>query len=164
MSQYLSDSGQRVLANREDASTNGLHATSAWSHELAPPGEPGRDISAGSVGATRRDDSTLDALDALSGALAELRRDTQLLEERVQAIRGRRLEGRAWRDILGSEQPPGAMQLVSRMLACLATASGTLRKELVDSLRQEGVSIPAIAKLFGVTHQRISNLLRRPAA
>jgi transposase len=53
------------------------------------------------------------------------------------------------------------MQVVSRMLAGLAKASGTLRKELVDALRREGVSIPAIAKLFGVTHQRISNLVRR---
>jgi transposase len=33
----------------------------------------------------------------------------------------------------------------------------------VDTLRREGVSIPAIAKLFGVTHQRVSNLLRRPS-
>ena len=164
MSQHLGDSGQRVLTDREDASVNGLHGASTQGHENAPSGEPGRGRSVGSVGATGRDDPTLDALDALSGALAELRRDTQLLEERLQEIRVRRSEGSTWHDILGDEQPPGAMQVVSRMLACLATASGTLRKELVDSLRQEGVSIPAIAKLFGVTHQRISNLLRRPPA
>jgi hypothetical protein len=32
---------------------------------------------------------------------------------------------------------------------------------MVISLRDEGASIPSIAGLFGVTHQRVSNLLRR---
>jgi hypothetical protein len=31
------------------------------------------------------------------------------------------------------------------------------------ALRAEGQSIPSIAHLFGVTHQRVSNLLRRVA-
>ncbi|MDA8076283.1 MAG: hypothetical protein M0Z40_13820 [Actinomycetota bacterium] len=170
MSQHLGDSGQRVLADQEDASVNGLRGAGPEDHGTAPPDDlatpgssgasatPGSD---GARGAPGSDDATLRALDALSGALAELRRDTQLLEGRLQDLRRRRSEGRAWRDILGDEEAPGAMQVVSRMLACLAKASGTLRKELVDSLRREGASIPAIAKLFGVTHQRISNLLRR---
>jgi predicted transcriptional regulator len=33
----------------------------------------------------------------------------------------------------------------------------------VVALRSEGQSIPSIAHLFGVTHQRVSNLLRRVA-
>ena len=53
------------------------------------------------------------------------------------------------------------MQVVSQMLARLSKASGTVREELVDVLRAEGASIPSIARLFGVTHQRVSNLLRR---
>ena len=35
------------------------------------------------------------------------------------------------------------------------------RSSLVVALRAEGQSIPSIAHLFGVTHQRVSNLLRR---
>ncbi len=162
MSQHLGDSGQRVLPDREDASMNGLRAAGAEIHGAALPDALAETGSSRAQGTTGSDDVTMRALDALSGALAELRRDTQLLEERLEALRRRRSEGRAWRDILSDEEPPGAMQVVSRMLACLAKASGALRKELVDSLRREGVSIPAIAKLFGVTHQRISNLLRRP--
>jgi hypothetical protein len=161
MSQHLGDSGRRVLADRQDASMDGLREAGAARHGATSPDERAETDSSAQA-AMRSDDVTLRALDALSGVLAELRRDTQLLEERVEELRRRRAEGRAWRDILAEEEPPGAMLLVSRMLARLAKASGTLRKELVDSLRREGVSIPAIAKLFGVTHQRISNLLRRP--
>ncbi len=112
--------------------------------------------------AGRAGDATLDALDALSDALREMGDDQRLLEERLRELRRQRSEGRAWRDILADEDVPGTMQVVSHMLACLAKASGALRKELVESLRREGASIPAIAKLFGVTHQRVSNLLRRP--
>lgn len=108
-------------------------------------------------------DASLAALDALSKALAQIAEDQHLLEAKLAALRSQRAGGMAWRDILSSEDAPGSMQIVSRMLACLAKASGTLRKELVDTLRREGVSIPAIARMFGVTHQRVSNLLRRPA-
>ena len=108
-------------------------------------------------------DASLAALDALSRALTQIAEDQRLLEAKLAALRSQRASGMAWRDILSSEEAPGSMQIVSRMLACLAKASGTLRKELVDTLRREGVSIPAIARMFGVTHQRVSNLLRRPA-
>ena len=42
----------------------------------------------------------------------------------------------------------------------LGSSSGAFRRALVLALREEGVSIPAIARMFGVTHQRVSNLLR----
>lgn len=117
----------------------------------------------GTTAGEQAGDASLAALDALSRALAQIAEDQQLLEAKLAALRSQRANGMAWRDILSSEEAPGSMQVVSRMLACLAKASGTLRKELVDTLRREGVSIPAIARMFGVTHQRVSNLLRRPA-
>ncbi len=131
----------------------------------------GRAHAAGAAGAAGSEDAearasgdpTLRALEALTSALAEMSKDERLLEERLEHLHRQRVQGRSWHEILGEEDDPGTMQLVSRVLACLAKASGTLRKELVDSLRKEGVSIPAIARLFGVTHQRVSNLLRRPA-
>ena len=55
------------------------------------------------------------------------------------------------------------MQLVSTILRRQSEASGYLRRSLVVALRAEGQSIPSIAHLFGVTHQRVSNLLRRVA-
>lgn len=107
-------------------------------------------------------DPALEALDALSAALGEITREQRELTERIDRLRQSRQDGMSWQEILSEEEPPGTMQVVSQMLARMSKASGTLRKELVDSLRAEGTSIPAIARMFGVTHQRVSNLLRRP--
>jgi transposase-like protein len=123
---------------------------------------PGNGSANGGAPAEPAEDGTVPAIDALAGALREMAEDSRILEERLVELRRARAGGRPWREILSEEDPPGTMQVVSRMLATLAKASGTLRKELVDSLRREGVSIPAIARMFGVTHQRVSNLLRRP--
>lgn len=106
-------------------------------------------------------DPTLQALDALSEALEQIAEDQKVLVTKIEELRRARRKGLPWQDILVEEDAPGSMQVVSRMLACLSKASGTLRKELVDELREEGATIPAIARLFGVTHQRVSNLLRR---
>ena len=112
-------------------------------------------------GAADGGDRTLAALDAMVEALEELAEDHRRLVDKIEGLRTARRKGLAWQDILTEEEAPGSMQVVSRMLACLSKASGTLRKELVEELREEGASIPAIARLFGVTHQRVSNLLRR---
>jgi hypothetical protein len=106
-------------------------------------------------------DPTLRALDALAEALEQIAQDQKVLAKKIDGLRRARRKGVAWQDILVEEDAPGSMQVVSAMLACLSKASGTLRKELVEELREEGATIPAIARLFGVTHQRVSNLLRR---
>ncbi|MGH8989238.1 MAG: hypothetical protein ACRDXC_11725 [Acidimicrobiales bacterium] len=163
MSQHLIDSGQRISAGREDPRRHGPRDADAAGDGSARRDAIGGNGRGAGGGEPRSMDATLRALEALSDALAEISEDQQLLEQRLRHLHRQRSEGREWRDILADEEAPGTMQVVSRMLACLAKASGTLRKELVDTLRREGVSIPAIAKLFGVTHQRVSNLLRRPA-
>jgi hypothetical protein len=107
------------------------------------------------------EDRTLQALDALAEALEQVAQDHRELVRRIGEVRLARRQGTAWQQILADEEAPGSMQVLSRMLACLSRASGSLRKELVEELREEGASIPGIARLFGVTHQRVSNLLRR---
>ena len=124
-----------------------LHDESEGAPDRAAPGSEG--------------DRTLQALDALAEALEQLGEDREVLARKIDGLRRARRKGQAWKDILAKEDAPGSMQVVSRMLACLSKASGTLRKELVEELREEGSTIPAIARLFGVTHQRVSNLLRR---
>jgi hypothetical protein len=165
MSQNLVESGQRAAVREEDRVHGDGGAGYGAAHRRNGFGSNGGGARAETTvtDATRAGDATIAALEGLSQALEEMSRDQRLLQQRLKELQRQRSEGRAWRDILGDEEPPGTMQIVSRMLACLAKASGTLRKELVDTLRREGVSIPAIAKLFGVTHQRVSNLLRRPS-
>ena len=108
-------------------------------------------------------DDVLKALKELEGVLRENAESERLLSKRIADVRQARENGREWKAILGDEDEPGTVQLVSTILRRQSEASGYLRRELVVALRAEGQSIPSIAHLFGVTHQRVSNLLRRVA-
>ncbi len=126
------------------------------------PGRPGRSGHAGQPRVVNpAPDPTLEALEDLSSALEEITEAQKVLAAKVGALREARRSGAPWHEILADEQGTPAVQQVSQLLARLSGASGVLRKELVEELRVEGVSIPAIARLFGVSHQRVSNLLRR---
>jgi len=108
-------------------------------------------------------DEVLQALDELESVLRENAESERLLSRRIAEVRLARQNGREWKAILGDEDEPGTVQLVSTILRRQSEASGYLRRSLVVALRAEGQSIPSIAHLFGVTHQRVSNLLRRVA-
>jgi hypothetical protein len=108
-------------------------------------------------------DEVLNALDELESVLRENAESERLLSQRIAEVRLARQNGREWKAILGDEDDPGTVQLVSTILRRQSEASGYLRRSLVVALRAEGQSIPSIAHLFGVTHQRVSNLLRRVA-
>jgi hypothetical protein len=108
-------------------------------------------------------DDVLNALEELESVLRENAESERLLAKRIAEVRLARENGREWKAILGDEDDPGTVQLVSTILRRQSEASGYLRRSLVVALRAEGQSIPSIAHLFGVTHQRVSNLLRRVA-
>jgi hypothetical protein len=108
-------------------------------------------------------DDVLTALEELESVLQENAESERLLAKRIAEVRLARENGREWKAILGDEDDPGTVQLVSTILRRQSEASGYLRRSLVVALRAEGQSIPSIAHLFGVTHQRVSNLLRRVA-
>ena len=112
---------------------------------------------------TGSDDDVLRALGELESVLRENAESERLLAKRIADVRLARENGREWKAILGDEEEPGTVQLVSTILRRQSEASGFLRRSLVVALRAEGQSIPSIAHLFGVTHQRVSNLLRRVA-
>jgi hypothetical protein len=108
-------------------------------------------------------DEVLHALGELEAALLENAEQERLLAKRIAEVRLSREKGASWKTILADEDEPGTVQLVSTILRRQSEASGYLRRSLVVALRAEGQSIPSIAHLFGVTHQRVSNLLRRVA-
>ncbi len=109
-------------------------------------------------------DPTVRSLEALLETLERSVADRNRLAHRVDELRKLRAEGATWQSLLRSETGDGVMQLMTDLLGGLSEASGNLRAPVVAELRKEGVSIPQIAKLLGVTHQRISSLLRRPPA
>jgi hypothetical protein len=108
-------------------------------------------------------DEVVKALGELEVVLRENAEHERMLTQRIGALRLARESGKEWRAILAEEDEPGTVQLVSTVLRRQSEASGYLRRSLVVALRSEGQSIPSIAQLFGVTHQRVSNLLRRVA-
>jgi hypothetical protein len=108
-------------------------------------------------------DEVLKALGELEDVLRENAENERVLFQRIAALRLARENGQEWRAILADEDDTGTVQIVSTVLRRQSEASGYLRRSLVVALRAEGQSIPSIAHLFGVTHQRVSNLLRRVA-
>lgn len=85
--------------------------------------------------------------------------DALLLRLRIQEARGHRERGRPWDEIL--EVDGSLVQLATGIYVRLGNVTGPLQRSLVASMRSDKVSIPTIARLFGVTHQRISNIIRR---
>jgi hypothetical protein len=108
-------------------------------------------------------DEVLKALGELDAVLKENAERERVLFQRIADVRLARENGQDWKAILANEDEPSTVQLVSTILRRQSEASGYLRRSLVVALRAEGQSIPSIAHLFGVTHQRVSNLLRRVA-
>jgi len=108
-------------------------------------------------------DEVLKALGELDAVLKENAERERELFQRIAQVRLARENGQEWKSILAGEDEPSTVQLVSTILRRQSEASGYLRRSLVVALRAEGQSIPSIDHLFGVTHQRVSNLLRRVA-
>jgi hypothetical protein len=110
--------------------------------------------------ATEIDDPALQALEQLAEVLRQNAVDSKLLAERLEAVCESRRQGTPWNVTLANEPQPATVQLVSTVLGRLSAASGAMRKSLILALREEGESIPSIARMFGVTHQRVSNVIR----
>jgi len=108
--------------------------------------------------------------DPVLEALADLGKALDGNEARMWAIRARiahivkaRAEGRTYREIVGTEERPLIVELATGNLASLMDAGSRLRKAEARALYEEGLTMAAIAELFGVTRQRISELLRQEA-
>ena len=113
------------------------------------------------TGVAEGSDEVLAALDGLSQAVKANVQDERLLLRHIDQLRAGRAQGRSWRDLLTQQKSPGVLGLAGQVLQRLTGAAGTVRRALAHALRAEGMMIPAIAGLFGVSHQRISALLRR---
>lgn len=114
--------------------------------------------------ANDRGDEVIGAVDSLIDAIERNTGDERMLLGRLNSLRRDRAGGKTVTSTLEDEPNPGTMQLLGRVLSRLMEASGNARRALARSMRSEGTSIPAIARVFGVTHQRVSNILSRPAA
>jgi len=100
------------------------------------------------------------ALTELVAQLDACIRELDQARIRAEALLEARRNGRTWLDIVTGEERPLIVERISTVLATLASAGHTWRREQASALQGENVSINRIAGMFGVTRQRISALLR----
>jgi hypothetical protein len=106
-------------------------------------------------------DEVLDALDALSSALEAAAADQQFMAAEVVRMRRCRAWRQSWVMALPPAGQPNLVSLSTRALSSLGVATARVRTTLARALRTEGLTVREIAALFGVSHQRVSELLAR---
>ena len=107
-------------------------------------------------------DQVDDALETLDKAL---RRNLDRIErsiKRAEELRNAHAEGKTWTEVARAEERPMILEMISANLDELYQAGGRLRRVMAKALHDEGMSMEQIARLFGVTRQRVSALLREP--
>lgn len=104
------------------------------------------------------------ALDDLDRAATENLERSRVLQRRARALRKHLESGADLTTLIESEEQPRMVELLSTNMATLETAGAEFRAAEAIALRAEGLTIEAIATLFGVTRQRISALLKQKAA
>ena len=109
------------------------------------------------------DDEVLQALDALTDAVRDNNRRNAEVLARADKLRHARATGAAWSDLVSESERPLIVELLTQNMTALATAGSRLRRLEARVLHDEGLSMERIASLFGVTRQRISELLREPS-
>lgn len=108
-------------------------------------------------------DEVLDALDAVVRALADCERHIADALTRAAAVRAERAGGASWAEIYGGAEAPLVLELMTAVLAALSDTGSVLRRAEARALYDEGLSMDKIARLFGVSRQRVSSLLSAPA-
>lgn len=104
------------------------------------------------------------ALDEMDAAAADNVERSLEIQRRARDMRASLEAGVALVDHVRDEPRPAMVELLSENMAALETAGAQLRAAQALALREEGLTIEAIAELFGVTRQRISALLKQRAA
>lgn len=104
------------------------------------------------------------ALESLEVALTESTAANQAALERARDIRQLIERGISVTEIVLNEEPPLIVELTSDNVQRLYDAGGRLRRIEARMLHAEGLTMDKIARLFGVSRQRVSALIgdKRP--
>ena len=93
--------------------------------------------------------------------LADNARRASLIKKRIAQLRRSRARDVPYAELVGREQGPLIVQLLTQSSAALDTAGANVRRAEAEALYAEGMTMEQIAESFGVTRQRVSALLRR---
>jgi DNA-directed RNA polymerase sigma subunit (sigma70/sigma32) len=102
----------------------------------------------------------MEALDDLDRALDESLEMTRRMKHRIDELRSAISGGRPLREVVPAEEAPLLPQLLTESTNLLHAYGNRVRRTEAHALHDEGMTMEEIAKLFGVTRQRVSALLR----
>jgi hypothetical protein len=109
------------------------------------------------------DAAFLAALRDLDRALDENMERAQRMKRRIAEFEEACATGRQIKDIVPDEAPPLIVELLTQSAETLHTYGSRVRRAEARTLYREGMTMDQIARLFGVTRQRVSALLREDA-
>lgn len=110
--------------------------------------------------ASRESDTFMEALDDLDRALDESLAMTRRMKQRIAELQNQHAQGRPVREVIPEEGSPLLPQMITETTNLLHAYGNRVRRTEARALHQEGMTMDQIAKLFGVTRQRVSALLR----
>jgi hypothetical protein len=102
----------------------------------------------------------LEALEDLDRALDESLEMMSRMKSRIEEIRSAYARGRPLAEIVPNEETPLLVQLLTHSTNLLHAYGTRVRRTEARALHREGMTMDQIARLFGVTRQRVSALLR----
>ena len=100
------------------------------------------------------------ALEALCVAVTHAQEQLQALQVRTSYLQAERAKGRPYADLVDEEERPLVVELLTGVLDELSSAGAAFRRAEARVLHDDGMSQEAIARLFGVTRQRVGVLLQ----
>lgn len=113
------------------------------------------------MSAPREETATfIQALDDLEQALERSVEMTERMRERIHYLRRELQAGRRLPEVVPVEESPLLVQLLTDSANLLHTYGTRVRRTEARALHQEGMTMDEIARLFGVSRQRVSALLR----
>ena len=107
------------------------------------------------------EDAFLRALTALEEVIAQNDKRAVQISKRMARIRRARAQGLPYSDMVGDEDGPLIVRLLTESSTALDTCGASVRRAEAQALHAEGMTMDQIAERFGVTRQRVSALLRK---
>jgi hypothetical protein len=100
-------------------------------------------------------------LDRLADAADEVASDQRAAARHLRTVKRQRDRGLTWGQVLDRRAAGEALALMRRSAIRIAGALRTLSQTIARGLAAEGESRRRIASRLGVTHQRITAMLRK---
>jgi ribosomal protein S11 len=105
------------------------------------------------------DDAALATFEEAADTLDRAAADTTTAARGLRRLRGERMKGRPWREVLGRRAARNVLDLLTAAATQLSAATGRLRRAIARALFADGLRVKQIAEVLDVSHQRVTRIL-----